>query len=108
VVEFGPLARASLPFLSAASAALVFAEMLKLSVGLNDSSLFSEVACLPNGVAADLLYGLPAVIALKRMASSSCRGCKALNYLAWETKGGRGRYRALSGGLHSGQIDRAA
>ncbi len=106
--ETGPPVRASLPFLSAASAAIVLAEMLKLSLISNDPSLAGEVARLPNDVAADLRYGLPAVVALKRLASLECRGCKVVNYPSWEAKGGRGKYRSLSGDRHSGRVDRAA
>jgi hypothetical protein len=94
--ETGPPVRASLPFLSAASAALVLAEMLKLCVSVDVPTMLDEVVFLPNDVAADLRYGLPAVVALKRISSLSCRGCGAAHYSAWEARGGRGRYRALS------------
>lgn len=107
-VEMGPPVRASLPFLSAASAAVVLAEMLKLSLTLNAHSLADVVTNLPNDVAADLRYGLPAVVALKRVASSNCRGCKAVRYPTWETKGGSGKYRLLSGGSYPSGVDCAA
>lgn len=81
-------ARASLPFLSAASASLVLAELMKL-----DSP---EVLRLPNDVAADLRYGLPAVMALTRLANQACRGCRAAASKLWESRGGRGRYRSYS------------
>lgn len=88
--------RASLPFLSAASAALVLAEMMKLSLCEGGYSWSGEVLSLPNDVAADLRFGLPAVIALKRITNPTCRGCCAANSPAWEAWGGRGRYRLLS------------
>jgi hypothetical protein len=80
--------RASLPFLSAASASLVLAELVKLSS--------PEVLKLPNDVAADLRYGLPAVMSLTRPASHACRGCRAAASKLWEARGGRGRYRTYS------------
>jgi hypothetical protein len=87
-VETSAPVRASLPFLSAASASLVLAELLKLSSPV--------VVQLPNDASADLRYGLPAVIALKRTANSNCRGCRAVNLAAWENRGGRSRYRQYS------------
>jgi hypothetical protein len=87
-VEASAPIRASLPFLSAASASLVLAELVKLN------SLASTQ--LPNDVSADLRYGLPAVIALKRHASRNCRGCRAVNLAAWEKRGGRSRFRHYS------------
>ncbi|MCA1568286.1 MAG: ThiF family adenylyltransferase [Acidobacteria bacterium] len=84
----GESARASLPFLSAASASLVLAELSKL-----DSP---EVLKLPNDIAADLRYGLPAVMALTRLANQACRGCRAAASKLWERRGGRGRYRPYS------------
>lgn len=80
--------RASLPFLSAASASLMLAELVKLSS--------PEVVRLPNDVAADLRYGLPAVMSLTRLASHACRGCRATTSKLWESRGGRGRYRPYS------------
>jgi hypothetical protein len=53
--EEGPQYRASLPFLSTGSAALIAAELLKLHS--------PDVRCLPNAVYADFQKGLPAVIA---------------------------------------------
>lgn len=73
-------ARASLPFLSAASASLVLAELLKLSS--------PKVTELPNDVSADLRYGLPAVIKLIRLASHTCRGCRASSSALWDIRGG--------------------
>jgi hypothetical protein len=107
-VEMGPPVRASLPFLSAASAAVVLAEMLKLNLTSNDPSLADEITDQPNDVAADLRYGLPAVVALKRVASLDCRGCKAVLYPSWEAKGGSGKYRLLSGGSYPCGVDWAA
>ena len=107
-VETGPPLRASLPFLSAASAALVLAEMLKLSLTADVPAMSDEVVSLPNDVAADLRYGLPAVVALKRISRLSCRGCGVANYSAWETRGGRGRYHALSEIEQLSRADRVA
>ncbi len=76
--------RASLPFLSAASAALVLAELIKLSS--------PEVIYLPNDISADLKTGLPAVVNLTRSANNGCRGCKATSSKLWELRGGRSRY----------------
>jgi hypothetical protein len=81
-------ARASLPFLSAAAAALVAAEITKLGS--------EEVVQLPNLVSADLRIGLSAVIAATRFADLGCRGCRAAHLPAWEQAGGRGRYASLS------------
>lgn len=50
----GPPVRASLPFLSAASAALVLAEMLKLCVGGKSATDAATILHLPNDTAADL------------------------------------------------------
>lgn len=83
-----PGARASLPFLSTAAAALVLADMLKLGD--------PEYPRLPNDVSADLRYGLPAVIAVSRVPTEGCRGCRASNSDLWETRGGAGRYRPYS------------
>lgn len=83
-----PPIRASLPFLSAASASLVLAELFKLDL-LN-------VRTFPNDVAADLKTGLPAVIATTRLADENCNGCRILGLPGWVRKGGRGRYRGLS------------
>lgn len=81
-------ARASLPFLSAASASLVLAELVKLNS--------PKVVHLPNDVSADLKTGLPAVVNLIRPAKSDCRGCRAASTKLWEMRGGRGRYRRYS------------
>lgn len=88
-----PTARASLPFLSAAAAALVAAEMAKLGS--------AEVVKLPNLVSADLRIGLSAVIAATRLSDPGCRGCRASHLPAWEQAGGRGRYVSLSMRSHS-------
>jgi hypothetical protein len=80
--------RASLPFLSAASASLVLAELVKLS---------SPVSVhLPNDVSADLRYGLPALVSLTRLTNPLCRGCRAAFSARWPVRGGRGRYRSYS------------
>lgn len=80
--------RASLPFLSVASAALVFAELLKVAL--------PDVQHLPNEVSADLKTGLAAVVSLKRLANPNCRGCRILQSDLWQKRGGRGRYSRLS------------
>jgi hypothetical protein len=82
--------RASLPFLSAASSALVVANMLQLQCG------GPSAAALPNHVAVDLRLGLPAVIAQARGPSADCSGCGVARTRAWTTRGGRGRYATLS------------
>ena len=83
-----PPVRAALPFLSAASAALVLAELLKLQL--------PDIASLPNDVAADLKTGLPAVVALNRSIGRGCRGCGIMKSDIWYQRGGRGRYAFLS------------
>lgn len=87
-IEPEPPARASLPFLSAAAAALVLAELLKLNS--------PEVVHLPNDVSADLKTGLPAVVNLIRPANHNCRGCRATKSKFWEQRGGRSRYSRYS------------
>ncbi len=82
-VETTPV-RASLPFLSAASASLVLAELIKLNS--------PKIIYLPNDVSADLITGLPAVVKLIRPANNNCRGCKAATTKLWELRGGRSRY----------------
>jgi hypothetical protein len=81
-------ARASLPFLSAASAALVLAELLKIGV--------PEYPRLSNDISADLRYGLPTVIAVTRVPTEGCEGCRASRSKLWESRGGAGRYRPYS------------
>lgn len=81
-------ARASLPFLSAAAAALILAELLKLGA--------PKYPLLPNDVSVDLRYGLPAVVAVSRVPTEGCRGCRASNSKLWESRGGAGRYRPYS------------
>ncbi len=61
--------RASLPFLSAASAALLVAELWKVRLG--------EVEHVPNDVSADLQNGLPGLVALHRRVTKGCPGCRA-------------------------------
>jgi hypothetical protein len=80
---------ASLPFLSTASAALVMAMLMQLDSG-------SDAMGLPNQVLVDLAAGLPAVVTLQRGPTEGCRGCRAMRLSAWDRRGGRGRYAALS------------
>jgi len=80
--------RASLPFLSTASAALIAAELLKLRVPAASS--------LPNAVYADFRNGLPAVVARRLKANPQCRGCQTLAYPLWLQRGGRSQYANLS------------
>ena len=98
----GPQYSASLPFLSACSAALIAAELLKLPS--------PAVSSLPNAVYADFRSGLPAVIASRLKPSLDCRGCQTLAYPLWLHRGGQGRYSYLSTGearpLHSGSLPR--
>ncbi len=80
--------RAALPFLSAAAAALVVAELSKLGL--------PGVAGLPNSVHADFRFGLPAVMSLSLGPTAGCKGCGMAALPAWEDRGGRGRFRSLS------------
>jgi hypothetical protein len=84
----GQVYRASLPFLSTASAALIAAELLKLRSPAASS--------LPNAVYADFRNGLPAVVARRLKANPQCRGCQTLDYPLWVQRGGRSRYANLS------------
>jgi hypothetical protein len=86
----GQEARASLPFLSAAAAALILSACTQLAVG------GPEVAASPNEVSADLGSGLPTVLALKRLSSLGCRGCRALMSEEWQRRGGRGKFARYS------------
>jgi len=80
--------RAALPFLSAAAAALVVAELSKLGL--------PGATCLPNSVHADLRFGLPAIMSLSLGPTAGCKGCTMSMLPAWEDRGGRGRYHLLS------------
>jgi len=88
--EEGLRYRASLPFLSTVSAALIAAELLKLGA--------PRVSSLPNAVCADFRNGLPAVVARHLKPTPDCRGCQTLSYSLWAQRGGRGRYADLSVG----------
>lgn len=88
VAESEQPARASLPFLSTAAAALVAAELLKLHQGSSGS--------LPNAVSADFAFGLPTVIALSRHSTLGYYGCQMAKLPLWSLRGGRSRYAALS------------
>ena len=89
-------ATASLPFLSAASAALLLAEVIKLSVSLTHPHFAEMIVNEGNEIAADLRYGLFAVTPLKRLINESCHGCRASSVDKWFEHGGRSRYRTLS------------
>ena len=89
-------ATASLPFLSAASAALLLAEIIKLNISLNYSHLAKSISEAGNETAVDLRFGLFAVTPLKRVYNESCRGCRASATEKWLEFGGRSRYRFLS------------
>lgn len=80
--------RAALPFLSAASAALALAEILKLEI--------PGVENLPNDISADLKTGLPAIVAVNRFSDLTCRGCRILRSDLWHERGGKGLYSSLS------------
>jgi hypothetical protein len=84
-------ARASLPFLSAASASLLLAEFLKLNC--------TSVTQLANDISADFRYGLPAVIAVRRVNDPACRGCRASHLPAFHISRGGGRYSSYSEGI---------
>lgn len=87
---------ASLPFLSTASAALLLAEIIKLSISLSYPQLADTISKGGNEIAADLRFGLFAVTPLKRLHNESCRGCRASATEKWLELGGRSRYRFLS------------
>ncbi|MDQ4123241.1 MAG: ThiF family adenylyltransferase [Acidobacteriota bacterium] len=89
-------ATASLPFLSTASAALLLAEMIKLSISLTHPHFAEMVVKEGNEIAADLRFGLFAITPLKRLINESCRGCSASTVDKWFELGGRSRYRTLS------------
>ena len=80
--------RAALPFLSTGAAALLLAEYLKLGA--------TSITGTPNEVSADLRYGLPAVVSVRRSHNRACRGCAALQSDLWSKLGGRGRFYYLS------------
>jgi hypothetical protein len=82
--------RASLPFLSAAAAALVLAERIKLDAG-------PAIVTLTNDVSADLGTGLPVVQVLNRGPATGCRGCRAGQTDSWtKSNAGKGRYALYS------------
>lgn len=91
-----PVATASLPFLSAGSAALLLGEVLKLSISLTHSHFADSISEGYNETAVDLRFGLHAVMPLKRVANETCRGCRASDSHKWLEFGGRSRYRFLS------------
>ncbi len=80
--------RASLPFLSSISAALVASEILKLDL--------PGATALPNSVSADFRYGLPSVVAVSYRPNATCHGCRIAELPLWSQRGGRGRYAGLS------------
>ena len=80
--------RASLPFLSAASASLIATELLKLN--------FPSASSLPNAVYADFRFGLPAVVATLIRRSIGCRGCQVADLSLWSKRGGLSRYASFS------------
>lgn len=84
----GAVSRASLPFLSAASAALIAVELHKLQ--------FAMARFLPNAVWADFRNGLPAVVAQQLGPTQNCQGCQMASYPLWNERGGRGRYSSFS------------
>jgi hypothetical protein len=83
--------RASLPFLSAASASLIAIELIKLQC--------PNAGSLPNAVCADFRYGLPSVVAGRIGPTNGCRGCQMAGLAIWNERGGRGRYASLSSHL---------
>lgn len=89
-------ATASLPFLSAASAALLLAEMIKLSASLTHPHLADSISNGRNETAVDLRFGLQTIMSLKRKNNESCRGCRSSFSEKWFELGGRSCYRFLS------------
>lgn len=82
--------RASLPFLSAAAAALVLAERIKLDAG-------PAMVTLTNDLSVDLGIGLPVVQVLNRRPATGCRGCRAGQTDSWaKSNAGKGRYALYS------------
>ncbi len=88
-------ATASLPFLSAASAALLLVEIIKLSVSLTHYHFAGSISESYNETAVDLRFGLQGIIPLKRLSNEACRGCRASYSNKWLEFGGRSRYRFL-------------
>jgi hypothetical protein len=86
--------RASLPFLSTASAALIATELLKLR--------FPQAPSLPNAVYADFRLGLPAIVATLIGPNLECGGCKMAALPLWSERGGRSRYAGFSVGCSDG------
>lgn len=80
--------RASLPFLSTVAAALIAAELMKLTS--------QKVLELPNAIESDFRYGLPTVLRMFREATPGCYGCAIAKDDLWLKRGGRGRYSHLS------------
>ena len=80
--------RASLPFLSSISAALVASEILKLDL--------PGATALPNSVSADFRYGLPSIVAVSYGPNTRCHGCRISELPLWAERGGRSRYADLS------------
>lgn len=80
--------RASLPFLSTASAALIATELLKLQ--------FPQAPSLANAVCGDFRLGLPAIVATLIGANPECRACQIADLPLWLERGGRSRYASFS------------
>jgi hypothetical protein len=80
--------RASLPFLSSASAALIAVELLKLHL--------AGASRLPNSVQADFRVGLPAVIAALIGSNKHCQGCQISHLPLWMERGGQSRFASWS------------
>jgi len=81
-------ARASLPFLSAASASVLASELQKLA--------YPEVRRLPNCVQADFMFGVPTLIASLRQRTAGCPGCAAADIPLWEQRRVGTRFAPLS------------
>ena len=81
--------RASLPFLSTASAALLLSLYTRLITGLDGGHGVNDIA-------ADLTSGLPAIIGVRRLPTATCRGCRIMHSSVWRERGGRGRFAKLS------------
>lgn len=79
--------RASLPFLSSISAALIATELLKLERGVH-----SPV----NSISVDFLFGLRSVVSTFYSINPNCSGCQMAALPLWVERGGKGRYASLS------------
>jgi len=85
--EQAPPLRASLPFLSSVSAALIATELLKLDMGVQSPG---------NSISVDFLFGLRSVVSTFYGANPHCPGCRMAALPLWVERGGKSRYAKLS------------